>query len=507
MGLSKEDFAEKFLRTYSKPFTTKEMRKVLTTIGISSTLDDARDFLYTSPNVIVIGDDLFITHAGAFTGELFSILPTAAEFEQGVLVPGDRCMPFAEIERISSSLRFYYNGRKIPPKVGKFDSDDAIDMFMFFGEEYAPQYISADPANHDLDLAGREFELPNSVYLTGIDLGFLAKRAGYIKGDRILCCVSDWDAGKINVMVVHSGANVFDKGEDGEKRLEWFSVLEKAFLDSFDNKGPLGSIADQLVDVFFDNRTKLCVPHCGSVEELFLSPSMFKKVGFQHYGVETRIWKKGEDVPAFGKWNSINAELNSEIKKHIPLSEYAINSIPDYVYDELIFNFLYTKEKDLVKFVSDFICQGEFELDDKKAAQVALSFKERYNALSRGYNWFADQKIGAVRKKALELYGKVSALVRKIDFLGESAMSFPSQELVILAQLNTHLLKMIETVAFDPSAEENADSLLLSLDGMDWNFEDIRGVLEDSIEKERMRRFKIINVKHKETKTKLDSLN
>lgn len=490
MGFSREDLAEKFLRTYVKPFTAKDMKKVLNSIGFSASLEDAEDFLCSSPNVLELEDGWFITHAGAFTGEIFSIVPTAAEARQGVFVPGDRCMPFVESDRISSTLRFYVKGKKVPSKVGVFDSDDAIDMFMLYGEEYAPQYIATDPANKDMDLLSQDFELPNTVRLTGLDLGYLSEKYGYKKGDRILCCVTDWNAGKLNMMVLHSDETRFDKGEVGEQRIEWFAELEKKLLECFEKRGPMASIEEQLVTVFFENRRSLCVPYCGSMEEFLLKHT--GKIGFEHYGVETRLWRKGEEVPAFGKWNSTLAVLNNELTKSISFAEYTISSIPEFVYDQIILDALYQKKKDFVKYALDFVCRDDFSLDDVQLQKIILSLKERYAILQKDYNWFADQLLGPVRKKALELYGSVSSLVRKIDFLGELILNLPGQEVVVLAQLHGHLLRMIETIASDPSSEENADALVLSLDGMSWKFEDIEGILEASLAKEKQSQFKVI---------------
>lgn len=490
MGFSREDLAEKFLRTYVKPFTAKDMKKVLNSIGFSASLEDAEDFLCSSPNVLELEDGWFITHAGAFTGEIFSIVPTAAEARQGVFVPGDRCMPFVESDRISSTLRFYVKGKKVPSKVGVFDSDDAIDMFMLYGEEYAPQYIATDPANKDMDLLSQDFELPNTVRLTGLDLGYLSEKYGYKKGDRILCCVTDWNAGKLNMMVLHSDETRFDKGEVGEQRIEWFAELEKKLLECFEKRGPMASIEEQLVTVFFENRRSLCVPYCGSMDEFLFKHT--GKIGFEHYGVETRLWRKGEEVPAFGKWNSTLAVLNNELTKSISFAEYTVSSIPEFVYDQIILDALYQKKEDFVKYALDFVCRDDFSLDDVQLQKIILSLKERYAILQKDYNWFADQLLGPVRKKALELYGSVSSLVRKIDFLGELILNLPGQEVVVLAQLHGHLLRMIETIASDPSSEENADALVLSLDGMSWKFEDIEGILEASLAKEKQSQFKVI---------------
>lgn len=490
MGISKERLALQFLRTYSQPFTLKEMKKVMESVGMKATLEDAQAFLESSPNVLELANGNYLTRAAAFTGEIFSIIPTAAEIEQGVLVPGDRCIPFVESERIPSSLNFYLNGRKIPKKIGKFDSDAAIDMFLLFGEEYAPQYIASDPANAELNLVDRDFELPNYVYLTGIDLSYLAEKAGYRKGDRLLCCVSDWDQGKLNLMALHSDPNSFDKGEIGEKRIEWYAQLEKFLLESFDRHGPLGAIEEQLTNAYFENRSRICVPYCGSFSEFISKYS--KKVGFEHYGVETRLWHKGQDVPAFGPWNQGMVELKGNLVESVPFDQFALSIIPEFVIDQLIMNCFYLKSSNPEKDILDFISRDDFEFDDVTAAEVILNLKNRSCILEKDYNWFADQTVGPVRKKAIDLYGKVSALVRRLDYLGNAVEKFPSQEIVILAQLNSHILRMLETLAGDPEAEDNAEALLLSLDGMDWNFEDIRGVVESALDSERKNQFKIV---------------
>ncbi len=505
MGFSKKDVANKFLRKYTEPFSLKEARKVLSTLGLPSSTSDAEAFLFESPFVFALENDMFLTHAGAFTREMFSIMPTDTEVSQGVFVPGDRCLPFADNDIITSSLRFYINGTRIPTKVGVFDSDDAIDMFILFGEEYAPQYIAADPANRDIDMVSREFELPNTVKLTGIDLDYLAKYHGYRKGDRFLCCVRDWDLGQIDIMIIHSGGTDFDKGEIGEKRLEWYALLEKKMLESFEKEGPLSSIEEQIITVFFDNRMSLCVPYCGSIEEFLFKYT--KKIGFQYYGVETRLWKKGEVVPAFGKWNNNFPCFKLDFKKNESFEDYVIGLIPDAVFDQLILDFLYQKgnkersknfafesndEKDFRKYLLKFINQDGFEVREDKIMKLTSRFIYRYSAIKEKYNWFRDQVIGDIRQRVLSLYSKVSFLIRKIDLIGESVLDFPAQEVIIIAQLYGHIYRMLENISKDSFVEASAKALELSIEGMEWNFDEIRGVLEDSFAQEERSHFKII---------------
>ena len=91
-----EDLLSKFVRTYTKSFTLKEMKKVLSSLKIKATTQEIVEFLAENPNVLELANGSYITRAGAFTGEIFSIVPTASEVSQGVFVPGHRCMPFVE---------------------------------------------------------------------------------------------------------------------------------------------------------------------------------------------------------------------------------------------------------------------------------------------------------------------------------------------------------------------------------------------------------------------------
>lgn len=489
MKKNREYLAFQFLRTYLKPFSLLEMKKVLEACGIRADKDETRLFLESSPHVLSLTDGTYVTKAGAFTGEIFSMMPTGAEAEQGVLVPGDRCLPFIESERILSTLTFFANGKQIPSKRGTFETDDAIDLFMFFGEEYANQYIASDPANEDLNLAEREFELPSRIGLTGIDLGYLERNYGYKLGDRILCCVSDWDKGYINVMVVHSSDNRFNLGEVGEKRLEWFDYAEEKLLECFDLHGPLASIEDQLVDFFYDNRKKLCVPYCGSLQELMRKT---RKVGFQNYGVETRLWRKDEDVPAFGQWNNDVFELTEQAKSEMSYTDFVVSMFPDSALDAFVMDCFYSKSDDVCQRFFEYVEQKPETMSDAMVSSIALSLKNKSSILSRDYNWFRDQGIGEIRHKAVELFKDVFLLSKKIDYTGRSISEFPQQELIILSQISSHILQMMDNIAMEKDAEDYREAMIASLDGMQWNFENISVVLDEALAKAERSQFKIL---------------
>ncbi len=489
---SPELLFSQFVRNYNEPFSIKDVKKIFSLAGFNFSSKVLELYIDSCSNILRMENGLYITKCGAFTGELFSIMPTRQEFEQGVMVIGDRCIPFLDSDRVTSSYSFYINGKKIPSKVGRFDSDLAIDMFILFGEEYAPQYIASDPAS-DLNMVERDFELPAFVNLSGLDLDFLKRNYQFKKGDRILCCVTDWDKCKVNIMIMHSGQNKFERGETGEKRLLWYNKFENYLLEGFEKYGPSSSIEEQLINVYFAHRKELCVPYCGSVEEYLGRHA--KKVGIGNFGVETRLWKKGENVPAFGLWNKVELGQMEVLADKVPFPEFVVSSVPEFIADQYILDSFYSrKENSLLNNIVESLTQKEFSLDDKTLSTLALNLKERSAILKKQYNWFRDQNLGPVRKKSLDLYGQVLLLVRKLDYAGSLIANFPQQEVVILSQLYGHLLQMLEAVAGDPGIEEETDEFLISLEGMKWNFDEIRGTIEFSLQKQEINRFTILNL-------------
>lgn len=482
MNFKTQAMTEHFLRTFLDRFTVRDMCRFFSKIGVKATARECTDYLEACPWVFPLENGTYITKAGAFTGELFSIRPTPQEYEQGLFVPGSRCMPFVDGEMLSSDLKFFVNNERLQQKTGVFDSDMAIDFFILYGEEYAPQYIAADPANVNMDMAARDFELPNKIAVSGIDMSLLINKYGLRKGDRLLCTVRDWNLGIIDLCVEKDGDNPFDRGLDGGARLDWYDNLECALLESFDRMGPCGTMEEQIANVFFENMSTLCGPSCGSVEEYINRYA--DRVGIERFGVETRFWFKGQNVPAVGKWNvNLIGSVYGNGGIGFMLSQEIL--------DQYILDMNYLREKDYKKLLEK-IYPADYVFHKDEKSCIMMELKERNELISRSYNWFADQSKGLIRNQALELFSKVNALVYRIDkTAGNTIKDFPQQELVILTQLFGHLYKILQTVEEDPSIEKDTDAVLLSLDGMKWNFEDIRGELEAAVEEHLCNRFKV----------------
>ncbi len=487
MDAAAKMFTDQFLRNFCGKFTARELSRFFSSIGVRASAKECEQFLENCPWVFELENGGFITKAGAFTGHIFSIKPTTVEYEQKMLILGGRCIPFVDSEIPSHELSLQIDDYFLPTKVGVFDSDLAIDMFLLYGEEYAPQYIASDPANQDIDFVNRDFELPNNVHLTGFDISILIDAYKMKKGDRLLCTVKNWDEGIIEIKVVHDGENFFDCGLDGSKRLLWYKNLEEALLESFETIGPCGTIEEQLGTVFFEKSFELSTVYCGSVEEYLSRYS--KNIGIEHFGVETRLWYKGHEVPAIGKWNYDELDIlgNLILKENVD----PVYTVPPEVIDQYLQNMYYHRKSSLEELIEEiYPIDYVFHKDEKK--YIINTLKKRNEKLSAKYNWFADQSLGLIREQALLIFKDVNYLVYRIDAPSHSLKNFPQQELVVLTQLYSHVFRILQSIGEGLCAEDEYESLLLSLDGMRWNLEDIKEPLESALSEQEFSKFKVV---------------
>ena len=451
-------------------------------LGHKISLNELIDFLDNDCRAFALQNRMYITRAAAFSNQIFSFVPTQQEVEQKLFVPGDRCMPFVDFDVLSFSFTFEFLGQELPKKLFATDCNTARDLFCLYGDEFSAQYISSDPACKDLHIAENGFELPYKLNLTAISLEPLFEKVDFKYGDRILCRVYDWDKGIIEIIpVLTHKMNPFQIGTEDMERQKWFEVLEDALLESFDRMGPCSCIEEQLANVFYENCKDLCVPDCASIHE-FLSVS--KKVGLELFGVETRLWFKGQDVPAVGKWN---ADLYENDERVIPLF-----AVPDFVIDCYLKDQLYEKKDNISEVIEKIIPSG-MQLSKKEKSSLTLQIHQRNAIIRKTYNWFADFANGSLRHRALNLFTEVGSLVCELDCDNKELDQLPQQELVTLSQLFTHVSHILEILSNDSECEdEETCAMELSLEGMEMNFEDIKPLLISALDKVKKNRFNVI---------------
>ncbi len=94
----------------------------------------------------------------------------------------------------------------------------------------------------------------------------------------------------------------------------------------------------------------------------------------------------------------------------------------------------------------------------------------------------------------LKLFSNVNELVCDIAGSNVSVMDFPQQELVILSQLFSHIVHLLEDVENLVLREQfPVDDVSLSLNGMEETFEDIVYTLKSALESNKYKGFGLVN--------------
>lgn len=476
-----------YLMQQESVFSEEDFQHYLKDNGMKISLDDVSEILHLSDFVFPLIEKQYVTRAGAFTGRWFSFKPSKEEIEKGSILIGHRCMPFVNPEITPDNINVFTNGNEVKSRIETFSMNLAMDVFSLYGEGYVIPYIFNDKGNTKVSIASVQYSLPNEITLTAWPLDEITCGEKISYGDRILCRVLNWEESLVEMKLLKSDLKGFIVSDSDIKREEWYSFFEEGLLESFNKHGPTRSIEEQLAFLFLENQEQLCIRSCGSVEE-FLSHTT--KIGFEEYGVETRIWKSGESVPYVGEWNK------SVIKKDALMTEMAMTFTPQVI-DAYLENYIYetknenTDEK--LEEVVNKIFPQNIQMSPSERKLVMLNIGKRHDILKKNYNKFSDFTIAKIRKRSLELFTRVSSLLCSVGCSGIDVREFPQQELVILTQLYSHIVRLLEEFENVFLREDfPIDDVSISLDGMEETFEDIDATLNGSLEQNRLKGYEIV---------------
>ena len=155
---------------------------------------------------------------------------------------------------------------------------------------------------------------------------------------------------------------------------------------------------------------------------------------------------------------------------------------------------MYEKKKGDFTAILDKIRGSKKGMSRSEENFLSLQIKARSAIIRKQYNWFADFAFGSTRHRALELFAKVDSLLNEIECEDDDIQELPQTELVILSQLYTHISHILETLSAENEKIEDDEiyAMNLSLDGMEYNFEDIRLPLITAMNRIQGKRFEVI---------------
>jgi hypothetical protein len=151
MTPNQEDALYDFLENVTEPFTMEDVtafirmiepkRNIRLVMEVAS-LIDSRNIAFK------LDSRRWVSRRGCFENVPFVISPTRLELVNGILIPGHRCVPFANPGLLPQEYSFYWKDSEVPATTTEGPPEEFYPYYCIYGEEYAPQYVARDnPGN------------------------------------------------------------------------------------------------------------------------------------------------------------------------------------------------------------------------------------------------------------------------------------------------------------------------------------------------------------------------
>jgi len=486
MKRSPEDKLLDFIYDQLDPFTIPELLRFLGENVTPAACRSAEQYLEHNHLAYEFPDEPgyekeWISRAGLFTDRSVILIPGKDEIAAGVLIPGSRFLPFCNPSLLPHELIFYIGDRELPRKQIEVTPEDTYKHYQLFGDEYVPQYLSLDNDENAEIFASTEYDDPDSFYLLAVDLGDFYWKSGFKPGDRIAATLVDWVEGVFVLDLMPASAIV------PAQEAEWKSSLESSLSASFKSIGAAGSMDEQLSYAYFIGGDEL---FSLQATEAGLAIHESKRIGFEPYGVETRLWFRDEPVPPPDRWTislvSMPASLLEEALVQLGLP------VSPRIFDSYLFDVLYRRETDLDAVLDRLV---PVRLTDNAFCipVIERAIETRLKEIRKSYNIFTDSEQGRLRSRFIALHSELTRFIFSLRDTGLQPDAMPEQGAVILAQIMAHTISALENLDFPVSGNPpDLENLWLSIEGMEDSFFDIKTVINEALPELIKQRFTIV---------------
>ena len=474
MTPNQEDALYNFLENVTEPFTLEDVAEFIKMVesGHDRNLIMEIAALIDSRNVAFRLDNRqWLSRRGCFEGLPFVISPTRLELLNGILIPGHRCVPFANPVVLPHEYEFFWKGAPIPVTTTEGPPGEFYPYYCIYGEEYAPQYVARDNPENEASFNCDPYEDPPEVSIHTLDMRNIYLKTAFEPGDRFVARTIDWKDGRFVLEKV-------SKAEWPQTDLySWFEAAEGGFEDSFALLGPGASTEEQIAYAYWYGGKRMRELPAYSLEEFLYEKT--ERIETVPYGIETRFWFAGKDIPDSKGLEGIavppDRTLIEEIlfKKNVPVSEYVMLS---YVRDSLFRN-----EDDISKII-DRIVPPVIHLEEPEWDMLADYISEALEELKGRYTLFLDQSMGPIRQRVAELHTAVVDLSARLQKGDIYPAGLPTHTFVVLSQIQGHAASLLEDFDSDNAPPESElEAMDNSLDSMIETFSDIKELIDDAM--------------------------
>jgi len=486
MDLEQEEALYEFLENATEPFTLDD---ITIYVQASGQKPDKRLALevnaYLETRKIAFRQDnkRWVSRRACFEGALFVITPSRLELLNGILIPGHRCVPFANPLVMPHRYKFFWKGEAVPVTTTEAPPEDLYPYFCVYGEEFAPQYIARDnPANEEAYNADL-YEDPPEVSIHTLDMRVIYRESAFVPGDCFIVRTLDWKECRFEI---EKAPRDNWSREDLDK---WHEAAETGFEDSFAMLGPGASTEEQIAFAYWFGGKRMREIPAYSLEEFLFEKT--NRVDTVPYGIETRFWFAGKDIPDSRILQNYTVPPDRTFieellyEKGIPISEFVILS---YIRDAFFRN-----EKDIDNVINRLV-PPVIHLEEAQWDLIADYISDSMKDFYSGYSLFLDQGTGQIRQRVAELHTAVIELSVKLQKGEIESAWLPRHTFIVLSQIQGHAAALLEDLAFDDSpAESELTAMDSSLDSMIDTFADIKELINNAMDNFRRSNLTVIH--------------
>jgi hypothetical protein len=473
MTVNQEDALYEFLENASEPFSLEEVHSFIRVIEPrrNNRLNtEIASFIDTRRIAFPLGGKRWVSRRGCFEPARFVIAPTRLELVNGILIPGHRCLPFANPVLLPQEYTFRWKGKAIPRTTTEGDPEDFYPFYTLFGEEYAPQYVAKDNPGNEVLFNGDPYEDPAEVSIHTLDMRGIFRESSFVPGDLFAVSTVNWKEGIFELEKL--GKDTW-KPEETE---EWFRAAGEGFLQSFKYLGPGASTEEQIAFAYwFGGERMRRLPACTLEEFLYEKTD---RIETAPYGIETRFWYAGRDIPDRKDLEGVRSLPDRTVIEEIlyrrgaPISEFVVQS---YVRDAL-----YRNDTDIDRILERLIPRSA-GLDGRDREYLADYIREVLDEFGRDYSHFADNAAGSLRQGMGELHTAVLDLAAKLQKSDGDGSWLPKHTFVVLSQIQGHAASVLEDLDCDEAPpEQELEAMYNSLDSMIDTFDDLKDLIDEA---------------------------
>ena len=474
MTPNQEEALYGFLDNVTEPFTLENVTVLVRMLDSKrsenlaaeiAALLDARSVAFR------LNERQWLSRRGFFEKVPFVIKPTKLELLNGILIPGHRCVPFANMAVMPHEYQFFWKGKAVPWTTSEGDPEDFYPYYYIFGHEYAPQYVARDNPENEIAFNSDPYEDPPEVSIRTLDMRLIYREAGFVPGDCFVARSKDWKKGIFDLE--KSDKNAWTQAE----LHAWLEAAERGFEDSFTRLGPGTCTEEQIAYAYWYGGKRMReIPSYSLEEFLFEKTDRIEKVD---YGIESRYWFAGKDIPDDKGLSGLAVPPDRTpiedmlLQANVPISEYVILS---YVRDAMFRN------DGNIENMLNRIVPPVIRLGKSERKMIVDYVNDVIDELDGRYSIFFDKSMGPIRKRASDLHTAVVELAVRLQRAEMDLSWLPRHIFIKLSQIQGHTASLLEDLDTDEEPPESElDAIDHSLDSMVETFGEIKEMIDEAM--------------------------